>query len=92
MDVKPKDDKANRIRTLLDAYGIGVRGGVLTPCLADENWFRSLIGLEPAGEEVKAEWGRTNGVRLPITLQKGLADADAGTKPSQPTNEGTSDE
>ena len=74
MDV---NEKANRVRTLIDAYGIGVRGGVLTPCLADENWFRNLIGLDEAGSEVVAEWARTNGVRLPITLQKGLAEAQA---------------
>ena len=90
MDVNPKDEKAQRIRTLIEAYGIGVRGGVLTPCLADENWFRKLIGLEEAGESVIAEWERSNGVRLPITLQKGLTDNQGGTQ--QVTNEGANNE
>jgi hypothetical protein len=72
-----KDEKATRIRTLLDAYAIGVRGGVITPCLDDENWFRSLIGLGKANESVVAEWERTNGIRLPITLQKGIAAEDS---------------
>lgn len=75
MALSPQDEKANRIRTLVDAYGVGVRGGVLTPCLADENWFRALLGLSDAPPEVVAEWERTNGVRMPITLQKGLAEA-----------------
>ena len=77
MAVNPKDEKAARIKTLLDAYSIGVRGGVLTPCMEDENWFRSLIGLSNAPDSVVAEWGRTNGVRLPITLQRGLSEPDA---------------
>ena len=71
------NEKAQRIKTLIDAYSIGVRGGVITPCLADENWFRGLFGLGAADENVIAEWNRTNGVRMPITLQKGLADAEA---------------
>ena len=75
------NDKAIRLRTVMDAYAIGVRGGVITPCMDDENAFRSLLGLAPANEAVKAEWARTNGVRLPITLQKELAGSD-GSKSS----------
>ncbi len=87
MGVNPKDEKAMRIRTLLDAYAIGVRGGVLTPCLNDEQWFRRLIGLDEAPEAVVAEWQRTNGIRMPITLQKELQDQSGtgGTKPENNT-------
>jgi len=71
--------KARIVRDLIDAYAIGVRGGVLTPCLQDENAFRRMIGLADAPAEVKAEWARTAGVRLPITLQRGLAEPEDAT-------------
>ena len=64
----------DKMRVLLDAYGIGVRGGVITPCIEDENEFRRMMGLPDAPESVIAEWARTKGVRLPITLQRGLGD------------------
>jgi hypothetical protein len=81
-------DKSAKIRNLLDAYGIGVRGGVITPCLEDENAFRKMIGLEQAPASVVAEWSRTNGVRLPITLQRGLAEPiEQPAQPIEVTNE-----
>lgn len=67
-------EEADILRVIIDAYGIGVRGGVITPCLSDENQFREMMGLKPAGAEVVAEWSRSNGVRLPITLQRGLSE------------------
>lgn len=63
------------IRTLIDAYGVGVRAGVLTPCLQDENSFRAMIGLDAAPQEVITQWESTKGIRMPITLQKNLAEA-----------------
>jgi hypothetical protein len=66
--------KAEGIRVLIDAYGIGVRGGVITPCIDDEIAFRKMMKLPAVPASVKAEWGRTKGVRLPITLQRGLAE------------------
>ena len=76
-----KINKADIIKKLIDAYAIGVRGGVMTPCLEDENAFRKMMGLGSAPDSVVAEWGRTKGVRLPITLQKGLAEPDEQEKP-----------
>ena len=66
-------EEADILRVIMDAYGIGVRGGVITPCLSDENQFREMMGLKPAGPEVIAEWSRSKGVRLPITLQRELS-------------------
>jgi hypothetical protein len=66
--------KIESIRVLIDAYGIGVRGGVLTPCAEDEAAFRKMMKLPDMPKNVAAEWGRAKGVRLPITLQRGLAD------------------
>jgi hypothetical protein len=74
-----KKEKAEMIRTLVDAYAIGVRGGVLTPCLQDENAFRKMIGLPAAPKEVADEWDRTLGVRLPITLQRGPSEPESVT-------------
>ena len=68
------DRKADSIRVLLDAYGIGVRGGVITPCAEDETAFRKMMKLPDTPDSVLAEWKRTKGVRLPITLQRGLAE------------------
>jgi hypothetical protein len=83
-----KKEKADIVRTLIDAYAIGVRGGVLTPSLADENAFRKMMGLESASEPVVAEWQRTKGVRLPITLQRGISEPEG----DEPEQEGESDE
>ena len=75
-----KLESAQTVKTLIDAYAAGVRGGVLTPCLQDENEFRKLLGLPDAPDAVVAEWGRSDGVRLPITLQKGLAEPEDSTQ------------
>ena len=72
-----KKDNVEMVRILLDAYGVGVRAGVLTPCMQDENAFREMFGLSAAPTEVVAQWDATKGVRMPITLQKNLADASA---------------
>jgi hypothetical protein len=65
-----KQEQASIVKTLLDSYGVGVRAGVLTPCLEDENWFRKLIGLDPASAKVVADWASTNGIRKPNTLKE----------------------
>jgi len=67
-------ERAEKLRIIIDAYGIAVRGGVITPNLDDENAFRKMMGLQPASKEVVAEWRRTKGVRSPITLQRGISD------------------
>ncbi len=76
-----------KLKALVDAYGIGVRGGLITPNIDDENAFRELFGLEPANADVQAEWKRSNGVRLPITLQKGLAEPADETTTGDDDNE-----
>ena len=55
---------------LIEAYGVGVRAGVLTPCIEDENEFRKQFGLAEASDAVKADWKASNGVRHPITTAK----------------------
>ena len=81
-----KKDDVETIRVLLDAYGVGVRAGVLTPCLDDENAFRAMMGLVGAPQEVVSQWASTKGVRMPITLQKNLADAQPPSNNNQGLN------
>lgn len=69
-------EKVQALKALCDAYGVAVRAGTLTPCLEDENEFRKIFGLPPAPESVVAQWESTRGVRLPITLQQGLDEAE----------------
>lgn len=57
------------LKAILEAYGIAVRAGAITPCLQDENEFRKLIGLPQAPAEVVADWAASAGIRRPITLQ-----------------------
>jgi hypothetical protein len=64
-------NKIDALAKLLEAYATGVRGGVLTPCLEDEEEFRAMLGLKPASENVKADWAKSSGVRAPITLSRG---------------------
>lgn len=59
-----------KLRELIEAYGVGVRAGVITPCLEDENEFRKWLGLQAAPAAVVSDWGKTDGVRKPITLQQ----------------------
>jgi hypothetical protein len=80
MAVTKKDELSVRVRTLVDAYAIGVRSGVLTPCLDDENWFRKLFGLSNAPAEVVNAWQQIGGVKNPITLQKSIPES---TEPDQ---------
>jgi hypothetical protein len=59
-----------KLKDLIDAYGVGVRAGLLTPCLQDENAFRQMLGLDSAPQEVEQAWQDQGGIRIPITLQK----------------------
>jgi len=71
-----------KLKAMIETYGIGVRAGVLTPCLQDENEFRKLLGLQPAPVEVAADWASTEGIRRPITLA-GKADAVLQNQPME---------
>ena len=59
-----------KLKDLLEAYGVGVRAGVLTPCIDDENAFREMLGLDPAPAAVSKAWEDQGGIRIPVTLQK----------------------
>jgi hypothetical protein len=57
-----------KLKSVFDAYGVGVRAGVITPQTADEEYLRDFMGLPVMSEQVKADWAESDGVRRPITL------------------------
>lgn len=63
------EDTVTEIKTLFDAYGVGVRAGAITPSIEDENAFREQAGLPPVTEEARQAWEDDGGVRRPITLK-----------------------
>ena len=72
-------NKIDVVHKLLEAYGVGVRAGVLTPCSEDEAAFRVMLGLPALPPSVAADWADSDGIRRPITLQR--PDATEGPDP-----------
>lgn len=58
-----------QLKEWIETYGAGVRAGLVTPCLEDEEAVRKQLGLPSAPQSVKADWKSTQGVRKPVTLQ-----------------------
>lgn len=57
----------------VDAYGVGVRAGALTPQPEDEKHFRKKADFPVMSEKVEDAWTSDGGVRRPVTLQSGVA-------------------
>jgi len=55
-------------KALMDAYGVGVRAGCITPNDQDETIFRESLGLPAMNANVISAWADDEGVRRPITL------------------------
>ena len=58
-----------QLKTFLDAYGVGVRAGALTPQMTDEIYIRDLMDLPPMSPQALAYWAETDGVRKPLTIK-----------------------
>lgn len=56
------------IKTVVDAYGVGVRAGAITSQAEDEEFFRRIINLSEMSPAVQEVWTE-EGVRRPITLK-----------------------
>jgi capsid protein len=56
------------LKSRFDAYGVGVRAGVITPQAEDEEDFRTAAGLPKPSESVRKLWKRQENTRQPITL------------------------
>ena len=63
----------DEIKKEADAYGVCVRAGAVTPQKADEEQFRTKVGLPGLSQEAVEAWQNDGGVRRPITLQSGDA-------------------
>lgn len=77
-------DKVAAVRGLIDAYGIGVRAGVITPVLEDETMMRAMAGLPGVNTQITDAWTKDGGVRKPITL-KGETEVQADLTGQAPT-------
>lgn len=69
-ELAPKDGKLTKedLKRVVDAYGVGVRAGTITPTQADEEYFRSLGDFPEITDAVKNSWTEDGGFRRPITL------------------------
>ena len=59
-----------KLKSLLDAYGVAVRAGVITPCIEDEKEMRKRFGLPDMSPAIVANWKLTDNIRRPITIQE----------------------
>lgn len=86
------------LKSRLDAYGVGVRAGAITPQIEDEDATRKEFGLPILSSAARALWSDQGNVRQPITLQSGeeaaaLADeADDKTTDDSTSSEGGENE
>lgn len=78
----------------INAYGVAVRAGAVTPQSEDEEHLREAMGLPPMSAEAKTAWENAGNVRTPITLTKpenvdpeNLAPPPAPKKPATPPKE-----
>lgn len=68
----------------MDAYGVAVRAGAITPNDQDEARFRERMGLPAMNSNVSRAWREDKGVRRPITLaQEGATQADTQPKKNE---------
>lgn len=63
------DGKEAVIRAQLDAYGVAVRAGSITPNIEDERALRAKMGLPSPSKDVERVWDEDGGARKPVTLQ-----------------------
>jgi capsid protein len=68
-NAKPTD--LEEFKTRIDAYGVAVRAGAITPADTDEEAFRKEANLPPMSPAVRKAWTEDGGFRRPITLQGG---------------------
>jgi HK97 family phage portal protein len=76
----------------MDAYGVGVRAGAITPQTDDEEQFRQLVGLPGLSEDAKKAWADDKGVRRPITLRDPNAPASPFGQPKAAPDDDEPDE
>lgn len=68
-EIEGGGSESDEIKRIMDAYGVGVRAGVITPTIEDEERFRQLLGIQGVSEEIRQTWQEDGGTRRPITLK-----------------------
>ena len=61
---------ASKLKTFIDTYGVAVRAGLITPQVADEQYFRRVMDLPEMSADAIEDWAKTDNIRKPITLAK----------------------
>lgn len=59
----------------MNAFGIAVRSGFITPQVEDEPVLRATLGLPELGNAASRLWETQGGVRQPVTLKSGAEGA-----------------
>ncbi len=78
------------MKPVIDAYGVAVRTGAISPQAEDEDSFRSKLGLPPMSAAAKNAWDADHGVRRPITIAPTPTNQTASPTPaSTPASEDT---
>jgi hypothetical protein len=75
-----------------DSLGVGVRAGIITPTVTDEDHFRKKAGLPPLSKEARKAWGEEKNVRRPITLTPPPGAAPKAAFGAPKENQGEDDE
>lgn len=89
---EPQADQASAgesqasLKEQLDAYGLGVRSGAITPCLDDENHFRAQLGLPAITSDISTVW-QAEPTRRPVTLAQGAGVFEPEPQPTQPIDQ-----
>ena len=74
------------VKSKLDAIGVGVRAGVITPTIEDEEALRVEAGLPAISQAARGAWQEDEGYRRPITLKyKSEIEAQAAPQPDEQT-------
>jgi len=77
------------LKAFLDAYGVAVRAGAVTPQMQDEEYVRALMDLPPMTDAVRAYWGEQDRVRKPLTIK---TEEDEALQEAKIQNEENADE
>lgn len=76
---------ADKLAKFAEAYGVAVRAGCITPNIEDEKAVRKMFGLPEPSADVISQWAKSDGVRLPITLQQTLVENTKTPEATPPT-------
>lgn len=90
--VQTDGERFDNLKIKIDAYGVAVRAGVITPTEDDEDYFRTEAGLPAMSQAVKESWQKDQGTRRPITLVNAQAheqpNSAGNAMPTDPTDNG----